>query len=308
MQTILGAGGAIGIDLAKELTKYTDRIRLVSRSPKQVNPSDEVFSADLTNPEHVDEAIKGSEVVYVLIGFQYDTKTWKKTWPPFMASVISACKKHNSKLVFFDNIYMLDPAEIGHMTESSRMDPTAKKGMVRKELDEMIMKEFEDDKLDAIIARSADFYGPGIRNSVLQEMVLKNLKEGKPAMWIINADVKHSFTYTPDAAKAIAILGNTPEAFNQVWNMPTHRDTLTVRQWVEIMAKELNVEPKVRVMPRIMITLLSLFSPILKELKELTYQWDREYFLDSSKFEKEFDFTPTTYQEGIKRILQSSKG
>lgn len=43
MQTILGAGGAIGIDLAKELLAYTDKIRLVSRNPVKVNAGDELF-------------------------------------------------------------------------------------------------------------------------------------------------------------------------------------------------------------------------------------------------------------------------
>jgi hypothetical protein len=33
MQTILGSGGAIDIELAKALTSYTTRIRLVSRHP-----------------------------------------------------------------------------------------------------------------------------------------------------------------------------------------------------------------------------------------------------------------------------------
>ena len=56
MQTILGSGGAIGIPLAKELSKYTDLVRLVARHPKKVNESDELFTADLTNKEQVDKA------------------------------------------------------------------------------------------------------------------------------------------------------------------------------------------------------------------------------------------------------------
>jgi nucleoside-diphosphate-sugar epimerase len=308
MQTILGSGGAIGIDLAKELASYTKNIRLVSRNPKKVNDADEIYQADLVNPESVDKAVEGSEIVYVVVGFEYSTKVWQKTWPAFMGSVIESCKKHRSKLVFVDNIYMLDRSEISHMTESSPMNPSSHKGKVRKEVDEMIMQEFEGGKMDAIIARSADFYGPGISNSVLQEMVFKNLSSGKAAMWLVNADVKHSFTYTPDAARALAMLGNIPDAYNQVWNLPTHPDILTPRQITALFAKELNVAPKLRVMPKPMLSILSVFSPILKEMNELTYQLDREYFLDSSKFEKQFGFKPTTYQEGIKRIVEASKG
>ncbi|MBK8371059.1 MAG: NAD(P)H-binding protein [Saprospiraceae bacterium] len=100
MQTILGSGGAIGIPLAKELKKYTDRIRLVSRNPKKINETDELFQIDLNDFSQIDTAIAGSEVVYVVIGFEYKLSVWQKIWPSFMKAVIDACTKHKAKLVF----------------------------------------------------------------------------------------------------------------------------------------------------------------------------------------------------------------
>ena len=47
-QTILGAGGSIGIELAKALKKYTSDIKLVSRNPEKVNATDSLFPANLT--------------------------------------------------------------------------------------------------------------------------------------------------------------------------------------------------------------------------------------------------------------------
>lgn len=64
MQTVLGSGGAIGIELAKALKEFTSEIRLVSRNPKKVNPSDELMSADLLNAADVLKAVQGSSVVY----------------------------------------------------------------------------------------------------------------------------------------------------------------------------------------------------------------------------------------------------
>src|SRR6476661_2279412 len=98
MQTILGSGGAIGTDLAKELSSYTKDIRLVSRNPKKVNPEDQLFPADLSDPASVDKAIQGSDVVYITIGFEYKLKVWKEQWPPLVDHVIDACKKYNAKL------------------------------------------------------------------------------------------------------------------------------------------------------------------------------------------------------------------
>jgi len=100
IHTILGSGGGIGTPLARELKKYTNQIRLVSRNPGKVNTSDELLPADLSDFKQVDKAIAGSEVVYVTIGFDYNLKVWQKTWPPFMQEVINSCKRHNARLVF----------------------------------------------------------------------------------------------------------------------------------------------------------------------------------------------------------------
>src|SRR5215218_6370420 len=117
MQTILGAGGAIGNSLAKELLHYTDTIRLVSRNPKRINERDELVAADLTNASATADAVRGSEVVYLLAGIPYKLKVWQEQWPVIMQNVIEACKQHNAKLVFFDNIYMYDEKSLGNITE-----------------------------------------------------------------------------------------------------------------------------------------------------------------------------------------------
>ena len=106
MQTILGANGTIGSVLAKELAKYTQQIRLVSRNPKKVNQTDELYAADLSKPENIDQAIAGSSVVYLLVGFEYNLKVWQNNWPKLMRATIDACIKHKAKLVFFDNVYL----------------------------------------------------------------------------------------------------------------------------------------------------------------------------------------------------------
>src|SRR5690606_15950706 len=123
MQTILGAGGAIGVELAKALIQYTDLIRLVSRNPVRVNPSDELFQADLTNKEEVRQAVKGSSVVYLTVGFPYSAKVWQEVWPKTMRNTIDACKEHQAKLVFFDNIYMYDPGFLEGMNEETPINP-----------------------------------------------------------------------------------------------------------------------------------------------------------------------------------------
>lgn len=305
MQTILGSGGAIGIPLAKELRKYTDKIRLVSRNPKKVNDGDELCAIDVNDLAQVDTAIAGSEVVYVVIGFEYKLKVWQKIWPAFMQAVIEACKKHGAKLVFFDNVYMYSREAIPHMTESSPIQAPSKKGAIRQQLHEMIMREAGQKNLQALIARSADFYGPHNKSSAFNMMVAANLLKGKKAQAMGDTGKIHSYTFTPDAAAATALLGNTPDAYNQVWHVPTTAEKLTNRQWIELVADELGVKPRVQHIPRWMFTLLGLFIPVMKELPEMLYQYEQDYFFDSSKFEKRFGIAATPPREGIRMLIES---
>ncbi len=305
MQTILGSGGSIGHELARNLKEYTSDIRLVSRNPKKVNESDELMAADLLDAANINQAVKGSSIVYVTIGFKYNLKVWQQNWPSFMSNVIKACTEHNCKLVFLDNIYMYNKEDLDGMDEETPYNPSSKKGLIRKEVANMILEGIKDGKLTALIARSADFYGPTIpENSVLAETVFKTLSQGKKANWMSSLKFKHSFTYTPDAAKATAILGNTDDAYNQVWHLPTASDPFTGKEWIDEIARELNVTPKIQVAPIFLIRIMGIFSPIMRELAEMMYQYDRDYVFDGSKFEKRFNFKPTSYLEGIKEIVR----
>jgi nucleoside-diphosphate-sugar epimerase len=307
MQTILGANGTIGSVLTKELVSYTNKIRLVSRNPRKVNESDDLFPADLSNPAFVDQAVEGSDVVYLVVGFDYNLKVWEEKWPTLMRATINACIKHNARLVFFDNVYSYDINAIPHMTEESEYNPPSRKGAVRKQISQMLMDEVKAGKLMALIARSADFYGPGNDKSFANEMVYKNFLKGRRANWFIDADKKHSFTYTPDAAKATALLGNTDDAYNTVWHLPTDKNTITGREFIELFSKEMKVSNKLVVMPMWMVKLAGIFVPVLKEMREMMYQYDRDYFFDSSKFDKRFNFKTTTYQEGVRNTVERDK-
>jgi nucleoside-diphosphate-sugar epimerase len=294
--------------LARELGQYTGQIRLVSRNPEKVNPTDELFPADFTDFTQIQKAIAGSEVVYVVVGFEYNIKVWRQLWPPFMKAVLDACITHHAKLVFFDNVYMYAESAIPHMTEEAPLQPPSKKGAVRKQLHEMIFDEVEKNSLPALIARSADFYGPDNRNSTLSIMAAENLAKGKKAQAMGKLDKVHTYTYTPDAARATAILGNTADAYNQVWHVPTTGEKLTSRQWIQLIADELNVEPKIQLIPLWMLRAMGLFVPVLREFPEMLYQYENDYIFDSSKFENRFGMKAVAPVDGIKAMVRSLKG
>lgn len=304
MQTILGAGGDIGTLLAKELKPFSDKIRLVARHPQQVNGDDELVAADLLDAQAVSKAVKGSEIVYLTVGLKYDLRIWEAQWPVIMQNVIDACVQHSSKLVFFDNVYMYDIGAIPNMVEGSQLNPPSKKGAVRLEIVERINEAIAKNNLKALIARSADFYGPNSKNGILNVLVLDNVKKGKTSNWQGDPHKIHSFTYTPDAAKATAILGNTDDAYNQVWHLPTSPERLTGKQFVDLANRIKNQKKSYRILSPFLLYMGGLFDRTVKELIEMQYQNNQDYFFNSEKFCEAFQFTPTRYEDGIAEVLR----
>src|SRR6266478_2568018 len=159
MVTILGAGGAIGNELVKELSARSEPIRLVSRNPKPVPGAAETVAADLSNLDDTVKAVSGSRVVFLLVGLKYDVKVWRELWPRIMRNSIEAAKRAKARLVFFDNVYMYGKVD-GAMTEQTPFHPSSKKGEIRAEIATMLLNEIKSGSLTALIARCADFYGP----------------------------------------------------------------------------------------------------------------------------------------------------
>lgn len=301
--TILGANGNIAKVISSELRNNGIRVRQVSRNPKPMAPEDEIVKADLLNASQVSEAVKGSEVVFLVAGITYKTAIWKHEWPIIMRNTLDACIAHGAKLVFFDNMYALDPAQVGHLTEETPMNPQSEKGKVRKQILEMLWKEVKAGKLKAIVARAADFYGPGANNSVLQELVINRMKAEKNPQWLYSGNKKHSFTYIPDAGKATAFLALQESAWNQTWNLPTDPSYPSGKEITTILNQLLSKNAKLQVMASWMVSLLGLFIPVLKEVKELRYQSDQDYCLDSSKIERAYGLKPTPIEQGLKECI-----
>ena len=304
MITILGAGGAIGNELVKVLAAENEPFRLVGRSAKPAPGATETVAADLTNLDQTIRAVAGSAIVHLLVGLKYDLRVWTDLWPRVMSNTIEACKRAGAKLVFFDNVYMYGKAG-GPMTEETPFDPCSRKGEIRAKIATALMDQWKSGSLTAMIARSADFYGPDTRNAVPNILVMEPFAKGRKASWLVNDSVPHSLTYTPDAAQGLVQLTSRASAWNQTWHLPTAPHPLTGKEFSTLAAREFGVAPRYRVLSRPMLRIAGWFDPLVAESYEMLYQSDSPYLLDSGKFAGEFGFAGTPYVDGIRATAAS---
>ncbi|HFK5544309.1 TPA: NAD-dependent epimerase/dehydratase family protein [Elizabethkingia anophelis] len=303
MQTILGANGQIGEELARELKRnFTSDIRIVSRRAQKVNDTDEIFSADLSVREKAIEGVKGSEIAYFTLGLPISSDLWEKQFPVILRNVIDACKVNGTKLVFFDNTYMY-PQDDRILTENTAFDPVGRKGRVRRQMAEMVLKEIQSGELEAVICRAPEFYGPAKTQSITNTLIFNNIKEGKTLKVPLSDKKKRSLIWTPDASRATALIGNTPDAFGQTWHLPVDKSHPTYREFIRKASEIYGRDLKYSVVPRFVFSIGALFNKKMKELLELLPRYEHNNIFDDSKFRNRFpNFQVTSYQQGIGQI------
>ena len=304
MQTVLGAGGPIADELVKELHRnHTKDIRLVSRKPSQVDDTDELVAADLTDAEATSRAVAGSRIAYLTVGLPLNSELWERRFPVIMRNVIDACAEHGTKLVFFDNTYMY-PGTPAPQTESTAFAPNGRKGRVRGEIATMLLEAMRAGRVQGLIGRAPEFYGPDSTKSYTNSLVFDRIRAGKRPFVPVNAHAERSLIWTPDASRALALLGNTPDAYGQTWHLPIDPDRQTYAQLIEIAGEVTGRKIGYTVLPMLAFRLGRRFVAPLDEMYELLDRYRDDNIFDSSKFAARFpDFRVTTYREGVQRIL-----
>ncbi len=305
MQTILGANGQIGNELAKELKRnFTSDIRIVSRNAQKINETDEIFSADLTREEKAIEAVQGSKIVYFTLGLPINSDLWEEQFPLILHNVIKACKISGAKLVYFDNTYMY-PQNDCIQTEQTSFNPVGRKGRVRKEMMEMLLSEMKSGEIEAVICRAPEFYGPDKTQSITNTLVFDNIKDGRKIKIPLSDSKKRSLIWTPDASRATALIGNSPDTFGQTWHLPVDGSHPTYKELIALVSKIYGKKLKYTVVPKLMFKIGARFNERIKELLELLPRYEHDNIFDDSKFRKRFsDFQSTSYEDGIKQIRE----
>jgi len=308
MQTILGANGQIAEELARELHRnYTTDIRLVSRNPKKINGTDQLFPANLLDAEVTDKAVAGSKIAYLTVGLPMNAQMWTAQFPVMMKNVIDACKKHKCKLVFFDNTYMYAKTD-EPQTEESPFVPSGQKSLVRAKMATMLLDEIINKSIEAVICRAPEFYGTGKTQSITNTLIFDNIKLGNKLKVPINDNTKRTLIFTPDASRAMALIGNTPNAYNQTWHLPCDDERLTYKELIDLASKIYQKKFSYLVIKMWIFKMGSLFKKQAKELQELLPRYQHDNLFISDKFKNRFpEFNVTSYQEGIASILHEYK-
>jgi nucleoside-diphosphate-sugar epimerase len=302
LHVIFGTG-PVGMSVMDALIQRgRRRVRMVNRSGRASMPhAVEVVGGDATDEAFAREASQGASVVYFALNPPYDK--WPELFPPLQAGVVEGAASAGAKLIAMENLYMYGPTDGRPITEDLPHAPNTRKGRVRARMTKELMEAHSSGRVQVAIGRASDYFGPRVLVSAAGEQVFGRAVQGKSAQVAGDPNQPHTYTYAPDVGRGLVILGEREEALGQSWHLPSP-ETLTTRQFVEMIFQEVGKPARIQVAPKILLRAMGFFNPGMRETIEMLYEFEEPFVVDHSRFERVFGEQATPLREAIQGTLR----
>ncbi len=303
MKNIVFGTGPLAWWVMQELLLQGESVKLTSRSGKinkALPDGVDIVTCNATQPTEVTAVCKDANAVYFCAMPPYTN--WPLEFPPLVTGFLKGLASTDVKIIFGDNLYPYGSTNGEPIKEELPHTAPGHKGRTRAQMTRYFMAAHERGDNQVTIGRASDFYGPFTVNAVLGEMLYGPTFSGKTVNLLGDLDLPHTFSYIKDFAKGLVTLGHSESAFGEAWHTP-NAPTLTTREMLELIESELGTKIKVRVAGKTMISMLGLFNPMIKEVKEMMYSWEEPYIVDHSKYEKSFGNHATDHKAAIKETV-----
>jgi len=231
---------------------------------------------------------------------------WVQRFPPLQASIVEGAAAARAKLVSAENLYMYGEVD-GPIREDLPLAALTRKGRTRAAMAQDLLEAHAKGRLRVAIGRGSDFFGPHVLSSALGERTFVPALAGKRVFAFGDIDLPHTYTFIEDFGKALVILGERDEALGQVWHIP-NAETVSTRTLVTMIFEEVRQKPNVTSMSPTMMRMIGFFIPAVREMKEMMYEFQKPFIVDSSKFSRTFGNHATPLREAIRKTLNWYRG
>ena len=291
---VLGSG-QIGPLVAEKLVSQGHRVRIARKSaaPTRV-PGVETVAVDVRDADAVARAAEGAAVVYHCANPPYHQ--WSELLLPMTRGIVGGAARAGARLVALDNMYMY--GDTRHIDERTPTAPISRKGALRLEAARVMLDADARGELRVAIGRAADFFGPRAPlGAVFGERFFQRVLAGKSAECFGDPEMLHAYSYTPDVAAGLVALGLRENA-RGVWMLPVQAAE-TTHAVIDRFARALGRDIAITRVPTWLLSALGAFSPLMREIAEMTYQWKQPYVIDDAKFRESFGFGATPWDASI---------
>ncbi|WP_067547071.1 NAD-dependent epimerase/dehydratase family protein [Nocardia crassostreae] len=304
LHVVIGAG-PVGTATATQLADRGERVRLLTRrGTGPQHPGIELIAADATDAPTLIGHSDGATALYQCAGIPY--QRWATDFPPLAASCVSAAEKTGALLASVGNLYGYGPFD-GPVGESQPLRPDSVKGRVRTDMWTTALAAHEAGRIRTVEVRGSDYLGAGA-NSTFTAMALSALLAGKQALVPADLDAPHSWTAIDDVARTLVAAAADETAWGRAWHVPTP-PPMSMRALAELTATAAGTAPaRIGRMPYAVLWVAGLFNADAREIRELRYQFDRPFVLDSTAATAHFGIEPIPTEQAVDAMVRAARG
>lgn len=294
--------GAVGLALITELARRGESVSAVSRSGRATVPEGvTLVTGDATDQAFTRSVCRGASVIYNCLNAPY-TK-WPEMFPPLQAGVLAAAEQTGAKLVVMDNVYMYGPTGGKPLTEGLPYLATNRKGRCRATMAQQLLDAHAAGRARVAIGRASDFFGPGALESAAGERVFATAIQGKKVQVLGDPETPHTYTYIPDIARGLVTLGSDDRALGSAWHLPS-APAVSTREFVRTVFEAAGQPMKLGRASRPMLKLAGIFSPVIRELSEMLYEFEEPFIVDNTRFSATFGSEATPLEQAIAETVE----
>jgi len=269
---VTGASGFLGRALVARLLSNGESIRVLARRAVpglEGDPRVHVVRGDLGDPEAVERAVNGVDLVYHLgAGMRGGAEAFASGTVWGTKNIVASCLHHGvSRLVYVSSLSVLDHA--GHrkgvpITESSPIEPHPQlRGAYSQSkliAENIVLDAIRNRNLQAVILRPGQIFGPGAERTPPSGVI------ALAGRWLVmgSGRVPLNLVYIEDAVDALLLAATRPLASGLVFQL-VDPATLTQREYMEA-AQRHGSAPRVSYVPRLALCTLALGVELLARM------------------------------------------
>jgi len=296
---IVGAG-PVGRHVAQLLAARGADVTVATRSGTDTGIDGVThLKLDASDAEALSAAAQGASVLYNCAN-PADYTTWREFWPPLAAAFLVAAERSGAVYAITGNLYPYGPVD-RPMKEDMPDAATDYKGHLRASMWAEAKALHDAGRIRTVEVRGSDYMGTGVGGNGHITRQMPGALKGKRA-WVFNAkDVPHTFTDVLDTARLLIAAAEDETAHGRTWHVPSNPPRTQEQAITEVLASVGKPAVKVSVVPNAAFAALAKVVPLVRELRQLSYQWTKPYVLDDSDARQHFGMEPTPWDEVCRR-------
>mgnify|MGYP001800484573 CR=1 FL=1 len=213
---------------------------------------------------------------------------WERTIPEITAQVIAAAKASGATVIIPGNIYNYGD-QPGVLDENTPHLAETKKGKVRIQMEDA----YRASGVQTLVLRAGNFIDPDGNGDIMSMLIMRNAAKGQITA-AADPDTLQAYAYVPDWARAAVKLAEKRATLAQFEDIPFPGHAFTTTALQNHLSWTTHREFKISRFPWWLMTLVSPFWELAREMREMRYLYEMPHRIGSEKFDRLLpDFAPT---------------